>query len=324
MSAHPHILDISHLFHQTPQGQVASDPYVSDFVQSQRHNHVDIQKASNPTWWSTLQSNLPWASGLIEGVQFIGMTMVVFGVLFLFSNWQSYQHLATYWYEENVQPVSAVQQKQEQEVIQNILQTNSTIGVEVDIQKGEIPKVDIPVFPMDYRVIVPSIGVNIPIVKDPTNEQLLEAQDWDGLESSIQEGLESGLVHYPFTAGVGEPGNAFITGHSSDYSWKEGDYKSAFSLLTKMVVGDKAIIFKDGERFVYEAYDTFRVNPEDTWVLDQDYTKFDLTFMTCGPVGTAKFRDIVRLKQISPAPDLSLIPKDAGIEGFGGELGAYR
>ena len=53
-------------------------------------------------------------------------------------------------------------------------------------------------------------------------------------EETFQKSLENGVVHYPGTAKIGQKGNPYIFGHSSDYIWKKGEYKTVFALLPKI------------------------------------------------------------------------------------------
>ena len=56
-------------------------------------------------------------------------------------------------------------------------------------------------------------------------------------EDVFQESLQTGVVHYPGTAKLGENGNAYIFGHSSDNAWAKGDYKTVFALLPQVEIG---------------------------------------------------------------------------------------
>lgn len=114
-------------------------------------------------------------------------------------------------------------------------------------------------------------------------------------EKAYQSALEQGVVHYPGTAKPGEAGNAYIFGHSSDYSWSPGKYKSIFALLTKIRTGD--LIYASDESgviFTYRVLRTKIVSPRDLSVLDQgEYKQKLLTLQTSYPLGTALKRFIV-------------------------------
>ena len=145
-------------------------------------------------------------------------------------------------------------------------------------------------------LIIDSLGLKLPIVQ--TEEKT---------EDAYQEALRHGVVHYPDTANPGEFGNAYIFGHSSDYAWAKGDYKTAFALLPRIERGAQIVASDwNGNPFKYKVVNTFVVNPEDLWVLDQQgYKKRLLTLQTSYPLGTALRRFIVAAEM---EEDLSNVP----------------
>jgi HemK-like putative methylase len=67
---------------------------------------------------------------------------------------------------------------------------------------------------------IPSLSIEAPI-------QFIDKAD----EKTFQAALKNGVVHYPGTALAGEFGNMYIFGHSSDYIWSKGHYKTIFAVL---------------------------------------------------------------------------------------------
>lgn len=134
-------------------------------------------------------------------------------------------------------------------------------------------------------LVIENLGIKTPII-------FAEEEN----EKAFQESLERGVVHYPGTAEIGEPGNAYIFGHSSDYIWARGDYKAIFARLPKIEKGD--LIYasnQEGENFTYEVIETFVASPKDTHLLDQfNQERKLLTLQTSYPLGTALKRFIVR------------------------------
>lgn len=150
----------------------------------------------------------------------------------------------------------------------------------------------------DNTLMIPKIGVQVPIVQAKSRDQ-----------SEIDKLLLGGVVHYFGTAEPGEKGNAFITGHSSYYWWSDGKFNTVFSILDKLVVGDMIYINYGGRRYTYKVFDEKVVSPSDTSVLSQDMNSLDhgggvsiLSLMTCTPVGTNYRRLIVRAFQTDPDP----------------------
>lgn len=139
-------------------------------------------------------------------------------------------------------------------------------------------------------LIIPSLGISAPI-------QYVEQTD----EESFQSALASGVVHYPGTAEIGQYGNPYIFGHSSDYVWAKGEYKTVFALLPRIKEGDEIIASdKEGNKFVYTVTDIKIASPKDKHYIDTKTTdeKF-LTVQTSWPVGTAlkRFLAIAKLQE---------------------------
>jgi sortase A len=137
---------------------------------------------------------------------------------------------------------------------------------------------------------IPSLGIQAPVIYVDTVS-----------ETAFQTALRNGVVHYPKTALPGEPGNVYIFGHSSDYRWSKGSYKTVFALLPKIANG--AIINvtnASGTVFTYRVTGTRIVGPKDLHVLDQQgNTKHLLTLQTSYPLGTALKRFIVTAELVT-------------------------
>ena len=109
-------------------------------------------------------------------------------------------------------------------------------------------------------------------------------------EEIIQSSLNHGAVIYPTNAAPGQSGNCYITGHSSDYWWKDGKYKQIFASLDKLEANDEVIIEavqKNNKtiRYAYKIVSKEVVGAGDP-NLFADTQKNILTLTTCWPVGT--------------------------------------
>jgi len=144
------------------------------------------------------------------------------------------------------------------------------------------------VVPSTNTIVIPKINVSAPIVFVDTRD-----------EKTIEANLTKGVVHYQGTANPGQVGNSFITGHSSNFWWIKGNYNYVFVNLDKLAIGDQAVIYYNGKKFVYQVRGKKVVQPTDTSVLAPTDTP-TLTLMTCTPAGTNWRRLIVTLDQISP------------------------
>lgn len=131
---------------------------------------------------------------------------------------------------------------------------------------------------------IPSLGVTAPI-------QYATQRD----EKHFQALLKNGVVHYPDAALPGEVGNMFIFGHSSDYAWSGGRYKTVLALLPKLKIGSEIkVVDKDGYIYTYIAKKIQVAAPTEVQWLSQDTGgKKLLTVQTSYPIGTALKRYLV-------------------------------
>lgn len=148
----------------------------------------------------------------------------------------------------------------------------------------------------DPEVIIPKINVEIPVVYDIATTD----------DAQVEQGLESGVVHYADTALPGQNGNVVIVGHSSNNIFNPGKYKFAFVLLSRMEIGDTFYLQKDGVRYTYQIYDKRIVKPSDVSVMGPQSKTATATLITCDPPGTSTNRLVVTAEQIDPASNTNL------------------
>jgi len=134
------------------------------------------------------------------------------------------------------------------------------------------------------RLYIPSLSIEAPIL-------FIEKKT----EAVYQEALKKGVVHFPGTAQVGELGNMYIFGHSSDYPWSGGEYKTVFALLPQIQDGALVVVTDGaGKKFEYRVIEARVVAKDDLSVLSQfEKKKRLLTVQTSYPLGTALKRFIV-------------------------------
>lgn len=144
------------------------------------------------------------------------------------------------------------------------------------------------VIPNGNFLVIPKINVDAPILYVNTYD-----------ETTIDANLSNGVVHEYNTANPGEVGNTFISGHSSNYWWIPGKYNYVFATLDRVNVGDQVIIYYQGNKYLYQAFEKEVVAPTDVSVLYPTTTP-TLTLMTCTPPGTSWQRLIIKFNQISP------------------------
>jgi LPXTG-site transpeptidase (sortase) family protein len=153
-----------------------------------------------------------------------------------------------------------------------------------------LPPLDISVAPLDFRIIIPKIGVNAPIQEMSVGKQQIL---WSGFENDVQKVLREGILHYPHTAYPGQRGNAFFTGHSSYYPWDTGKYKDVFAQLIQLDIGDEYYVYWNQKRYAYTVKEKKEVSPYDVSVLSQETEEKLSTIMTCWPLGTVLRRLII-------------------------------
>lgn len=117
------------------------------------------------------------------------------------------------------------------------------------------------------------------------------------------EDLSTSLIHYLPTSLPGQFGNVAIFGHSTlPQLFNPKDYKTVFTYLPKMDIGDTIQIDMEGKTYQYEVFDMFIVKPNEVSVLEQQFNAPYLTLVTCVPPGTYNERLIVKARMIK-TPD---------------------
>ena len=231
------------------------------------------------------------------------MTTFAFVFVFVFGIFHLAINAPAFWQilDAKINPEKTIQQEIALENISekkvNLPLVLPTAGIK-RIQQKNFPNLTLAIAPLENRIVIPKIGKNVPVVN--ISDESLVNENWTQLEKDIQEGLRDGVVHYPGTAGPGEIGNFFITGHSSYYVWDSGKFKDVFARLHDLEVGDDFTVFWDQNVFQYKIKEKKVVSPENTEVLEQPLDKKISTLMTCTPVGTAKNRLILVADQIFP------------------------
>lgn len=145
---------------------------------------------------------------------------------------------------------------------------------------------------LEAELIIDRLGIAVPIVWSQSTK-----------EADLQKDLEHGALRYPGTPEPGNIGNSFVTAHSSDYPWKSGIYKKAFSKLGKLEVGndDIIVVYKKNGEFVrqirFKVTEKAIVKATDMRMIEQK-EKTEMTLVTCWPVGTNLLRLMVKTERI--------------------------
>jgi LPXTG-site transpeptidase (sortase) family protein len=155
-------------------------------------------------------------------------------------------------------------------------------------------------------VTVPKINIQIPI------DFSLNTYD----ETTIENSLKSGAIHYPNTVMPGQNGNAAYFGHSSGNIFNNGKYKFAFTLLHDLTTGDLFYINYQGKTYAYRIFEKQIVPPTAVSVItDTRGKQATAELITCDPPGISTNRLVVWGEQISPSPTANAAPAPSPVTG---------
>ena len=114
------------------------------------------------------------------------------------------------------------------------------------------------------------------------------------------EDLSENLIQYPGTALPGRMGNTVIFGHSTlPQLYKPDNPLSAFNFVPQIKKGAEILINYDGMTYRYVVRETMEVLPTQIEVLAQRYDKYELTLITCVPLGTYLRRFVTRAELVN-------------------------
>lgn len=134
---------------------------------------------------------------------------------------------------------------------------------------------------------IPQFNIKAPILRVETPDSGI-----------IYKTLKQGVVLYPGSDIPGK-GYSIIIGHSSQYPWDSGRYKSVFSLLNQLGQGDKIYVFWNQKPLVFEVRDKKIFLPwpkgtESTETIFPPSDEITLVLQSCWPVGVASKRVAVK------------------------------
>ncbi len=113
--------------------------------------------------------------------------------------------------------------------------------------------------------------------------------------SASDDDLSKHLVNLGGTTIPPQKGNAVVFGHSTlPQLFDPNNYKTIFARAYELKVGDNIFVTVSGTTYKYTIFSITVVDPNDTSVLEQDYSDNVLTLITCTPPGTIWKRLIIR------------------------------
>ena len=141
--------------------------------------------------------------------------------------------------------------------------------------------------PQINSILIPKIKAKAPIVISQSDN-----------EKDVLLALKEGVVLYPSFSRPGEKGTVIISGHSSPhiFYFYRGKYNTIFTLLYKLVRGDKIIIYYNNEKFTYKTINKYYFSPSKE--IEQQKEKPLLLLVTCYPPGTDWKRVVIEAELI--------------------------
>lgn len=207
----------------------------------------------------------------------IGIILIVSGIsLFLYAfspliSWQIY--FANYFSQQKIDsPVPFT----------NIISNYSdSFGKNYYDASNWYPNFDVSDKKVNYSISIPSLSLsNIKVTNADTD-------------------LTHHLVQFNSDSFPGNLGNVIIFGHSTlPQLLNQKDYKTVFSTLYKLKVGDTIDIRFENKSLKYKVEQALVVEPDDTSVLAQDFSGSTITLITCTPPGTVWKRLVIKAKLI--------------------------
>jgi len=157
----------------------------------------------------------------------------------------------------------------------------------------EIENIVLPSIPEEANEVniieLPKFNIKAPIITVKTPDLDL-----------IYKELKKGVVLYPGSTNPSQ-GYSIIIGHSSQYPWEKGNYKSVFSLLNELDTGDQIYIFWEQQPLVFEFVDKkiFIPWPKGSETTETIFPPSNeetiLVLQSCWPVGVASKRVAVKM-----------------------------
>jgi LPXTG-site transpeptidase (sortase) family protein len=238
---------------------------------------------------------------MIDNIKlFLKIFIVFFAIVFFILNgtafpaWISYktQQLNTAFQEELFRlpgfltKVPSLEETSPEEIDPSFVINNDSFPI-----LTEKPNITLPAIPVEANeaniLELPQFNIKAPIRKFTSSNLDL-----------IYEELKKGVVLYPGSSIPGQ-GYSVIIGHSSQYPWESGKYRTVFALLNELQPGDKIYVFWEQTPMVFEVKDKKIFIPwpqgsETTETIFPPSDELTLILQSCWPVGAASKRVAVK------------------------------
>lgn len=138
----------------------------------------------------------------------------------------------------------------------------------------------------DVEVIVPK-SKEYGLVIEKLNVNEVVVPDVDPFDSSEYMPIlqRFGVAAAKGGANPGEVGTTYLFGHSTINVWEIGRYHAPFTLLDKLEIGDRLVVFYQGKQFNYYVSEVKSVRPTEVNYLTDVRQEPTLILQTCDPPG---------------------------------------
>jgi LPXTG-site transpeptidase (sortase) family protein len=128
----------------------------------------------------------------------------------------------------------------------------------------------------DFGLVIEKIGVNERVAPqiDPYNPKVY-------LPALLKYGVAEAKGGVP----PGQVGTTYLFGHSTINIWEIGQYHAPFTLMNKLELGDRVVVFYQQQRFDYQIADKKVVSPSEVHYLTDKRDTPTLILQTCDPPG---------------------------------------
>lgn len=145
------------------------------------------------------------------------------------------------------------------------------------------------------RIVIPSIGIDVPIALSPTLN-----------DADILATLDQGAALYPNGIEPGRLGNTFISAHSTGEPWK-GAYRFAFLRINELEPGNLLHLDYNGTRYTYRMTEQEIVVPSPDFRVESGRPVPTMSLMACWPLWSTQKRmiihsELVNVTKLTPTP----------------------
>lgn len=132
----------------------------------------------------------------------------------------------------------------------------------------------------DFSLVVPSIGINAPVIASVNPVK----------PGEYQVALKEGVAHASTSFLPDQNGTVYLFSHSTNYEWFVRDLNAVFYHLKNLEEGSLIVMFYKGNRYTYKLREQRVVGPREISYLVPQNGHRGLILQTCWPPGSVAKR----------------------------------